>query len=115
MGLAGGAAAARGAAAAVAATGTAAAGAPAGSPNRAVTSASVRAGRLLRLRRACSAAMADLLHFFPAASHFSTSGLKPVVWAVATEAGAAAAAVVVAGAAAAGAAVTPPASFSQGS
>src|SRR6185295_7714894 len=76
----GGPAAGRGAAAAGLATGaaTAAAGgasATEGSPSSAATSASVRAGRLLRPRRACSAAMVDLLHFFPSATHLATSAL----------------------------------------
>ena len=47
----------------------------AGSPSSAATSASVSAGKLLRPRRACSAAMVDLLHFFPSATHLATSAL----------------------------------------
>src|SRR5437016_489273 len=70
-GIAGlGAAGAAGRAVAVAAGAAGAAGGAAGSPNNAVISGSVNAGRLFRFRRACSAAMADLLHFFPVASHF---------------------------------------------
>src|SRR5450631_710858 len=68
--------AATGADVAAAATGAAAAGA-AGSPSRAVISASFNGDRLFRLRRACSAAMEDLLHFFPAATCFATSALIP--------------------------------------
>ena len=60
------------AAATAAAAGASAA---AGSPSSAATSASVRAGKLLRPRRACSAAMVDLLHFFPSATHLATSAL----------------------------------------
>src|SRR4029079_14564888 len=60
---------------------------PAGSPSSAVSAASVRSRRLLRLRRACSAAMADLLHFFPAANHFCTSSLKPAAGVGAATAG----------------------------
>src|SRR5262249_31621124 len=56
------------------ALGAVAAGA-AGSPHSAVTSASVRAGKPLPPRRPCSAAIADLLHFFPSATHFATSAL----------------------------------------
>src|SRR3954447_495443 len=74
-------------AAEVTAGGPAAGAVPAGLPSRAVTSASVRAGRLLRLRRACSAAMADLLHFLPAANHFCTSALKPAAGVGAATAG----------------------------
>src|SRR5207342_540608 len=86
-----------------AATGAAAAGASAaGSPSRAKTSASVSAGKLLRPRRACSAAIVDLLHFFPSATHFATSALMgPRAAFAAGAAGAAAAGA--AGAAAAGA------------
>src|SRR5207302_7100424 len=47
----------------------------AGSPSRAVTSASVSAASPFRPRRACSAAIADLLHFFPSATHLATSSL----------------------------------------
>src|SRR5207302_4213618 len=52
-------------------------GAPAskGSPRRADASASVSGGSPLRPRRACSAAIADLLHFFPSATHLATSSL----------------------------------------
>src|SRR5208282_2044152 len=46
-----------------------------GSPSRAVISASFSAGKPLRPRCACSAAIEDLLHFFPAATHFATSSL----------------------------------------
>src|SRR5215469_2842210 len=46
-----------------------------GSPSKAVISASVSAVRPLRLRRACSAAIADLLHFLPCATHLATSSL----------------------------------------
>src|SRR5208282_309270 len=62
------------AAAAAGAIGAAAAGVS-GSPSRAVISASFSAGKPLRPRYACSAAMADLLHFFPAATCFATSSL----------------------------------------
>src|SRR5579863_7348165 len=68
-------AAARGTDEVAAATGAAAAGASAGSPSRAAISASFRGGRLLRPRRACSAAIVDLLHFFPCATHPATSAL----------------------------------------
>src|SRR3989442_6751175 len=44
----------------------------AGSPSRAATSASVSAGSPFRPRRPCSAATADLLPFFPSATHFAT-------------------------------------------
>ncbi len=49
--------------------------AAAGSPRRAATSEAVKTGRPLRPRRACSAAMVDLLHFFPSATHLATSAL----------------------------------------
>ena len=45
-----------------------------GSPSSAVISSSLSGARLLRLRRACSAAMEDLLHFLPAATCLATSG-----------------------------------------
>src|SRR5262249_54509691 len=65
--------------------------ASAGSPSRAVTSESVRAGKFFRLRRACSAATADLLHFLPSAIHFFTSSLiGPLGAAAGTGAGVAA-------------------------
>src|SRR5208282_1867734 len=54
----------------------------AGSPSRAVISASLSAGEPLRARPACSAAIADLLHFFPAATHFATSSLMPALGAL---------------------------------
>ena len=65
-----------------------------GSPSRAVISASLSAGNPLRLRYACSAAMLDLLHFFPAATNFATSSLMPALGALvaAADAGAAGAA-----------------------
>src|SRR6266550_4438226 len=47
----------------------------AGSPSSAVTSASFSTGNPLRLRRACSAATTDRLHFFPAATMAAISGL----------------------------------------
>ena len=70
-------------------------------------SALLSAGKPLRLRPACSAAMADLLHFFPAATHFATCSLMPALGAVvaAAAAGAAGAAAVVAGAGVGGEAV----------
>ena len=40
-------------------------------------SASFKGSRLLRLRRACSAAIEDLPHFFPAATILATSGPIP--------------------------------------
>src|SRR5438270_10554308 len=74
-----GAAGAAGLAADAAAAGVGAAAAEvAGSPSRAVTSASFNAGNPLRLRRACSAATTDRLHFFPAATMDATSGL--IAW-----------------------------------
>src|SRR5258707_920669 len=65
------------AAEAVAGAGAAASGV-AGSPSSAVTSASFSAGNPLRLRRACSAATTERLHFFPAATIVATSGL--IAW-----------------------------------
>jgi hypothetical protein len=47
----------------------------AGSPSKAVTSASFNAGSPLRLRRACSAATEERLHFFPVATIAATSAL----------------------------------------
>ena len=61
----------------------------AGSPSSAATSESVRAGRPLRPRRACSAAMVDLLHFFPSATHLATSALIGPLGALAAGAAAA--------------------------
>src|SRR5438128_1519889 len=80
MAAEGGPALGRGAAATGFATGaataaTAGASAAAGSPSRAATSDAFRAARPLRPRRACSAAIVDLLHFFPSATHFATSAL----------------------------------------
>jgi hypothetical protein len=77
--------------AAAGAAGAAAAGV-AGSPSRAVISASLSAGKPLRPRRACSAAMVDLLHLFPAATHFATASVMPALGALvaAAEAGEAA-------------------------
>src|SRR5207245_10098469 len=63
--------------AAAAGAGAAAAGV-AGSPSSAVTSASFSAGNPLRLRRACSAATTERLHFFPAATMAAISGL--IAW-----------------------------------
>jgi hypothetical protein len=84
------AAAGRGAEAAVAAAGAvgAAAAGVAGSPSRAVISAPLSAGKPLRPRRACSAAMVDLLPLFPAATHFATSSLMPALGALVAAAGA---------------------------
>src|SRR6266851_317453 len=81
--------------AAAAATGAAATGASAarGSPSRAATSEAVKAGRLLRPRRACSAAIVDLLHFFPSATHLATSALMGPLGAGVEAAGAAGAGV----------------------
>src|SRR5438552_10750814 len=49
----------------------------AGSPSRAATSEAVSAAKPLRPRRACSAAIVDLLHFFPSATHLATSSPMP--------------------------------------
>ena len=88
-----------------AATGAAAgASAASGSPSRAATSEAVKAGRLFRPRRACSAAMVDLLHFFPSATHLATSALMGPLGAGAD--GVAACAAGAAGAEAAGAALS---------
>ena len=60
------------------AVGAGAAGAAAGatgSPSKAAISESLSAGSPFRPRRACSAAMVDLLHFRPSATHLATSAL----------------------------------------
>src|SRR5690242_7078195 len=67
-------AAGRAVAADAAAAGAAAAGA-AVSPSNAATSASVKGGSPVRLRRACSAATDDLLHFRPPAVNSATAAL----------------------------------------
>ena len=66
---------ATGAPVATAAAAGAAGAAAAGSPNSAAISSSFRGVTPFRLRLAFSAAMEDLLHFFPAATCFATSGL----------------------------------------
>src|SRR5579862_6980525 len=82
----------------VAAGATAAGAAATSSPSRADISALFSAGKPLRPRRACSAAMVDLLHFRPSATHLATSSeIAPPLTATG-------AAVTAAGAAATGAA-----------
>src|SRR5579864_8634817 len=49
-----------------------------GSPSKAAISTLLRAGKPFRPRRACSAAMVDLLHFLPSATHLATSSLRPL-------------------------------------
>ncbi len=58
-------------------------------PQQRGTSESVSAGKPLRPRRACSAAMVDLLHFFPSATHLATSALIGPLGALAAGAAAA--------------------------
>ena len=62
----------------------------------------IQRGKPLRPRRACSAAMVDLLHLFPCATHLATSSLMPPA---AAAGGAAAAGADAAGVAATGAGV----------
>ena len=80
--------------------------AAAGSPSRAATSEADRAGKPLRPRRACSAAIVDLLHFLPSATHLATSALMGPLGAGAAATGTADEAGAEGGAAAAGGALS---------